>query len=462
MMAGGAPANPALDPVRFGGNLNINHNREKLSIYGGLDYTSRDVRGSREGRARILQDDGSYYWMDAEGPRPEWHINWSGRLGIDYHLSERDELKLGFYHGKQIEGRTAEYTYDNYYGDREGNRFDDPRNKVIFNPNTHERTGIFTTAALDYTHTFHDASKLTASFLYEHSELWSHLVNMDISRDNGEYGDTLLAYRQHDDNPLDGYRLSIDYTIPLADGSEIAFGYQPQLLIQDGVFQYDTLDVENNTWLPYTRFENTVKLTRWIHAGYLDYSGSRGSFVYAAGLRAEYTNQLFYVDNPDYLNIFDRPPQNDHIVKEINFFPVLHLQYNLNDRDNLILAYSKRINRPPSKNMAPFLLRRHYEVFLVGDPHLKPEYVNIAEASYTKAVGNSKLTLTGFYRNTNNAIYRVNTTLTNDDFQWYHGNSVLVRSYTNAGDDHALGAELTGDLKLTDWWKMYVGGSLYH
>jgi len=112
--------------------------------------------------------------------------------------------------------------------------------------------------------------------------------------------------------------------------------------------------------------------------------------------------------------------------------------------------------------MSPFLLRRHYEVFLVGDPSLKPEYANLAELSYVKGIGESEITFTGFYRYTNNAIYRVNTILNENESDWYHGNSVLIRSYTNAGNNQALGGEISADLKLKPWWKIYVGGSLYH
>lgn len=37
--------------------------------------------------------------------------------------------------------------------------------------------------------------------------------------------------------------------------------------------------------------------------------------------------------------------------------------------------------------MAPFLYRRHHEVYVVGDPSLKPEYLTNAELSYQTRVG---------------------------------------------------------------------------
>ncbi len=462
ILVGGVPWNEQADPFRMGGNLSFTHQQNRLKVYGGIDYNSRNVRGSREGKARILQDDGSYYWMVADGPRPEWHINHAARLGVDFEITENDAISVGFYRGRKIEGRTAEYIYNNFYGDIEENRQGNPRDIVIFNPNTHERVGKFTTASLDYVHQSTNGGTLTASFLYENSDLFSDLYNTDVSLMAGNDGDTLLSFRQHDDNPLNGFRFDLNYSVPFRSNHVFSLGYQPQYLQQKGFFEYDTLDVSNQLWNPYNEFENETVLTRWIHAGFVNFQGSFDVLDYIAGFRIEYMNQQFSVENPDYLNIFERHTTAENTVQKLDLFPVLHLQFNVNKKDHLTAAFSRRINRPPTKNMAPFLLRRHYEVFLVGDPSLKPEYASLAELTYVKGIGESQVTLTGFYRKTTNAIYRVNTVLTENESEWYHGNSVLIRSYTNSGNNQAMGGEFAADLKFTPWWKLYLGGSLYH
>lgn len=104
--------------------------------------------------------------------------------------------------------------------------------------------------------------------------------------------------------------------------------------------------------------------------------------------------------------------------------------------------------------MAPFLYRRHYEVYLVGDPELKPEYLTNFELSFDKKIGNQSFTLTGFYRGTDNAVFRVNTV--------YEEENVLIRSYTNSGNVKALGAELNANFVAGKIAKFFVGGSLYN
>lgn len=466
LMGGGTPQYEDFDPLRYGASINFMHQQGKVSLSGGLDYSSRDVRGRRVGEARILQEEGdgsTYYWMNADGDRPEWYENYAARLGLDIALSDNDKLGFGFYHGKRIEGRAAYYTYDNFFGDINGTKFNDSRNNVIYNPNSHQRDGLFSLGTIDYSHLFQNKSKLSISGLIENSRLWGNLKNEDFKEVKG--GEQTLGYKQHDNNPLTGVRLDIMYALPLENGSELSFGYQPQYTKQDGEFEYDTLEVATMNWdNPFTEFENTTEQTRWIHAAFIDYKGSVGKLNYIAGLRAEYMDQTFHIDQDDYLSIFNRENKNDYSLEKLDLFPVLHLQYEFNESDNLIFAFSRRINRPATKNMSPFLLRRHYEVFLVGDPSLKPEYSNVAELTFTKAYKSNSFSLTGFYRGTENAIYRVNTRLfgNTEEYPWYSGNSVLIRSYTNAGNNRAIGAELAGNIKITDWWKMYVAGSLYN
>jgi hypothetical protein len=115
---------------------------------------------------------------------------------------------------------------------------------------------------------------------------------------------------------------------------------------------------------------------------------AREKYEFAVGLRLEFTDQVLDMENPDYFNIFDRPAESKYEVRQLDWFPTLHLKWSITENDNLLLAGSRRINRPPTKNMAPFLYRRHYEVYVVGDPALKPEYITNLELTYDKYIGN--------------------------------------------------------------------------
>ncbi|MCF6357259.1 MAG: outer membrane beta-barrel family protein, partial [Draconibacterium sp.] len=447
-----------LNDRRGGGGLNMVFNKNNLSLFGGFNYNKRNVNGSRIGDARLLQSDGSYYHMVASGERPEWYENYSANVGVDYNLTDMSTISASYFYGHRTEGRSAFYVYNNFYGDIDKKPIPgiDPRNHWIYNPNTDNRYGVFHTGNIDLTQKFDNKSKITLSLLYEYSELSRELNNLEYEFDKptDSVGEKTEHFYQTDNTPLDAFRTSIEYEKELSDESKLGIGFQPQFLSQAGGYRYDTLDVNTGDWGTRDDFNNEIDLSRAIYAGYVDYSGTFGDFTVMAGLRLEYTDQLLKIANADSLDFFGKPILPEYKVKQLDWFPTLHLQYSFNENDALIFAASRRINRPPTKSMAPFLYRRHYEVYLVGDPELQPEYLTNFELTLDKKIGNQSFSLTGFYRGTDNAIFRVNTV--------YEEENVLIRSYTNSGNVKALGAELNANLTAGKFAKFFVGGSLYN
>ena len=447
-----------LNDDRYGGGINLSYGKENLNIYGGFNYNYKNVNGARTGDARILDTtNNSYKHMVAAGERPEWYEYYSANAGIDYQFSKASQVSASYFYGNRTEGRSAFYIYNNFYGDQQKNPIIDiPVNdEWIYNPNTDNRYGMFHTINVDFTHKLDNNAEIRTSFLYENSNLSRELdnYNYDYNPSNDQVNDVQLRFNQTDETPLDGYRFTFDYAKEFDNGNTLGLGVQPQFFTIEGDFSYDTLDVATNQLKDYTDLENGIDLTRGIYAAYIDYSGLAGKLSYVVGLRLEYTDQKMEIDNPDYFTIFDRPTKPSYTLQKLDWFPTLHASYAIGETNKLNLAASRRISRPPIKNMAPFLYRRHLEVYVVGDPALKPEYVNNVELSYEQDFGKQKVNITGFYRGVDNAIFRVNTIYTEE--------MVLIRSYTNSGNSDALGLELNANLEAGRFAKFFVGGSLY-
>ncbi|TKG93753.1 TonB-dependent receptor [Puteibacter caeruleilacunae] len=465
-LLGGAPwgnltdkySNYDLNDDRYGGGANLVYIKDRLSLYGSFNYNKKNVNGDRTGDARLLQDDGSYYHMVAAGERPEWYEYYTASTGLEYTFENNSTLAASYFYGNRTEGRSAFYVYRNFYADVNKQPIDgiDYNEDYIYNPNTDNRYGKFHTANIDYSKQFGNNAILNISALYEHSNLSRELHNLNYkyTKANDQLGAVENHYAQTDETPLDGFRLAIDYTKTFDNESELSFGVQPQFFNIEGGFSYDTLNVASNKWGDVASLENAVDLKRGVHAGYIDYSGKIGKLKYIAGLRAEYTDQSMEIENPDYFNIFERETKSRYTSNKLQLFPTLHLNYKVSDNDQVTLAGSRRISRPPIKNMAPFLYRRHYEVYVVGDPLLEPEYMNNVELSWDKNIGKQNITLTGFYRGVDNAVFRVNTV--------FEEENVLIRSYTNSGNSDAFGAELNTNLVLNSFTKLFLGGSLYN
>jgi outer membrane receptor protein involved in Fe transport len=315
---------------------------------------------------------------------------------------------------------------------------------------------MFNNINLDYDLQTGNDGKWLFSGLYEFSLLSHDIDNPNISFNPGSktLGNTLSHYMQYDETPLHAYRISAEYQKVLSNGFSLSMGLQPQYVIISGSFDYDTLNVASNLWGAYSSLENTSELRRGIYAAYVDGAGQWNNLQFKIGLRVEHTDQGLSIDNPEYFNLFERPVLERYLVQKTDFFPSLHVLYKISETDNLAFAASRRISRSPVKNMFPFLYRRHLEVYVVGDPALKPEYIQTAELSYRKNVADQQFSLTGFYRGVSNAVFRVNTV--------YPDELVLIRSFTNAGETISAGGELSANLEWDNRVKFFFGASLYH
>lgn len=474
-LIGGGPWNHLTDKFsgfkqndnRYGGGVNVMYFKDRLSLYGGLNFNRRNVNGSRTGDARILVENNVYRHMVASGERPEWYQSATANIGAEFALSDKSVLSGSYFYGTRQEGRSAFYLYNNFFADKNKQTIAgvDRDDRWIYNPNTDDRLGQFQSANIDFVHNFNKQSDLKISALYEHSGLERRLVNENYHYNqlNATIGSKELEFRQSDDSPLDGVRLSVDYSSQFTDGSRLSVGLQPQYMQISGVFYYDTLNVANGNLMPYTALENEVALTRGIYAAYVSYSGKINKLSYIAGLRMEYTDQNVDILSADYFSLFDGAKQSNYKTNKFDLFHTLHLNWEPTEKDKFTFATSRRVSRPPLKNLAPFLYRRHLEVYEVGDPELQPEYMMNFELSYGRRIGKQNISLTGFYRGVDNAVFRVNT-VTNEIQKVYDviGEDVLIRSYTNAGNSKSLGAELNANIDAGKYAKFFVGGSLYN
>ncbi|MCT4586261.1 MAG: TonB-dependent receptor [Carboxylicivirga sp.] len=486
-MVGGTPwtnkddvySRQKLDNNRYNTSLSLMYNKDRLSISGALSMQSRNNKGRGIIDPYIYQHPeesvsgypGSYYVLDGEGSRPKWYTNMITNFGLNYQLSDNAELAASYQYSKRTSGRTANYVYKAYFADSpEGEPYPGTLQE-IYNPNDIHRDGWFSNLSVDYIQTINEQSKLSTSFIYETSNLEQTIDNKEFQYDGERYyyDDTPDFHSfQSDETPLNAYRFVLDYQHKFDNGNTINTGVQPQWIRLDGEFAYDTI-IGNGYWgdPSIESYDNSIDLKRDVYSAYIDYEGTSGKLNYVIGLRAEYMDQLMNVSGTEYFEyvygyfkeVGDGRDfnQKDFKQRKFDLFPTLHAKYDVNEQNSLSLAASRRINRPPAKDMAPFLYRRHQEIYEMGDPLLEPEYTLNAELNYTRRFGNNNVTLTGFYRGVNNAIYRVNRVA----YDMGNPGGVLLRSYTNAGNQKALGAEMGMNFDLLKKVKLFVGGAVY-
>ncbi|RAV99020.1 outer membrane beta-barrel family protein [Pseudochryseolinea flava] len=422
-------------PLRFGGDVTFNYKKQKWNFSLAANYKRDDLAGYRDGEATTTLGD-IRTTNPSSGERSYESYSYGLKTVVNYALNERSFIEAGFYGGKRSQFRTANIYYDqtrtNITTGQVANALS------YFNKNLRERKGDFLVASLDYGYSFQDKSALLLSALYEKTILGGPTNNVDVAPNNEQF-----VYNRaiiEEENPLDGYRIKADYTKKITDKSKLEAGYQYRYLLHLGDFRYNQFDI-NNGWAIRNDLSNEIELKRTIHALYSQYSHDDRKFSYQAGLRLEYVDRVLTDDEEHYT--FER----------VNLFPSASLLYTITQDLKLKAGYSKRINHTTSNMMNPFPARRHSEVLETGDPNLLPEYIDVSELGIIKDINDHSLSLTAYHRHVKNVINRVND---------IYNDTILVRTFTNAGNANAWGAELSVDIKLTSWWTIFAGTNAYN
>lgn len=441
---------------RYGIDGTYNIRRDKWNISIGANYQRKDISGRREGDVWTIVDD-VFTSFPSDGERSFDEENYSGRFTVDFTPNSNDEFSLGFYAGKREKARTADILYNN-----EAYPVGDEDNKIFelsyFNENLRIRKGDFVLGSIDYAHTFSDESKLSTSFLYEYTLLGGPTTNRNSNFPNTE--SLIQDEFNTNDNPLNGFRGQLDYTWkPLAFGT-IETGYQYRTLNNRGDFFYGRRTDLNDDFIRVDLFSSDIDLIRTIHSGYAQLSGKKNKWEYAAGLRLEILDRELIL--ADKAGTFQETL--DYNYEKL--FPSASVQYSLNDKTNLKLAYSKRVDRPSAFKLNPFREREHSETLEQGDKNLLPEFIDLVELGITKkfSKGNS-IFATTYFRNVENLVNRVNQIYNGppidpDDSRF--DNVVLDRIYSNIGTGRSLGLEFGAQIKPTDKWSNFIGFNIYN
>jgi outer membrane receptor protein involved in Fe transport len=188
---------------------------------------------------------------------------------------------------------------------------------------------------------------------------------------------------------------------------------------------------------------NGFQYSDHILSAYGIYANSFKKFKYQAGMRFE---QAFTLSNQVTLNQqFER--------NFYNFFPSMHLKYAVTDEKEFALSYSKRVNRPGNGQLNPYPDYSDKLNYRIGNPYLKPEFVDSYELSFGKFTRNLSFTITGFYRNTKNNITR---------FKRIGADGISVISFENVSESHSPGAEVTYNQTFSKWFRMNGNVSAFY
>ena len=134
----------------------------------------------------------------------------------------------------------------------------------------------------------------------------------------------------------------------------------------------------------------------------------------------------------------------------------MHFSYKLDDANQFILSYTKRIERPRGWNLEPFITWSDAYNVRQGNPGLKPEDIDSYEAGYQRYFGKNLFSLETYYRVTNDKIENIRSVYDNAGYD-----NVILRSVKNVGNDYSFGTEMMLDFNVVDWFKLNLMGNVF-
>ncbi len=240
----------------------------------------------------------------------------------------------------------------------------------------------------------------------------------------------------------------IDYELPIGEISKFEAGYR----IDNNVNDYDFLNRETDINLSYgivNAYSGNTVYDETINAGYIQFKSKFDKLGYQLGLRAE-NSQI----NIEYESLSGNTSNKKKDYT--GFFPSVFLSYDLGSNNNqLLLNYSRRINRPRSWFLIPYptSLANRQNLFR-GNEDLNPSYIDSFELGY--AIQKKKFTInpTLYYRKTKDDVKFV---LLSQSI----GSDVLVTSPYNVGNETSYGLDLNVTADLLPWYKIMASADLF-
>ncbi|OOV13182.1 TonB-dependent receptor domain-containing protein [Flavobacterium sp. LM4] len=376
---------------RFNSSAILNHKTDKWNF--GLSYDNRFA-----GRTKEIKGSRTNYFIEdehnIEQNRNDKRTEQLQNLKFNIDFSPNEKNNFSFEAIGNMEGQNNDETLKTLMK-RENNNF--------FSNNTRhslelERSKV-AEFALNYDRKFSDERKsltasITSSLNRDHENTAIDTYNYNESKD--QTGDVFLQ-RTHNYENGNVSNVIFDYSFPVFEKSIIETGYKGTFRFFNSDFE--SADNSNGEYIVNPASSNIFKFHEQINAVYGMFNSVIGNaevsqWKYNLGIRAEQASNDGKIQKNS----------NSFSNNYLKLFPSASLQYNLKTDEFIKFAYSKRINRPQLGQLNPFVditdaLNPH-----TGNPFLKPEIINIAEANYNKEWSKYSFSMNAFYRNATNTI----------------------------------------------------------
>ncbi len=409
-------------PEMVGTGINLNFRKEKFNLFTNIGLNYRKSPGKGSTNQTFYRDSLPDLIYSSESDRLRGGYGGNLQLGVDYYLNKLNTITLSGMYRAQRGRNIGTVIYQDFTEDGEV-FLETVREDLEEEPSQNFEV------ALSHTKKYKEKGrKWTTDFKFLGKD------DTETNTFTESYSDNREDLAQKADNVEDEQTLILqtDYVHPLGKDHKFELGLKGSLRNIQNDYKVEQLD-DNGDWSIFRDLFDELTYKENIYAAYAIYGNKFKKFSYQAGLRAEYSDiqtelKLSNVTNPR---------------SYFNFFPSAHLSYEVNEKNQLQISYSRRLTRPRFWYLLPFVTLTDVRQQWKGNPDLNPEYTNSVELGYLKYFENGSLLTSVYYRYRTDLIERLRLSDS-------HGNVEMLP--VNLGTQNAYGIELSGNYKLTKWW----------
>lgn len=430
----GGNAGNGTDYWNYGGDFITSINKGKFKFNIGGQFTNRNRFRTIE-QVRITSIGEEESKIESEGVHRFFGKNYGGNIAMEYAPTESDVFSVGLDVKQRQWNAAANYFFDQYSND-----------SLISSYENRERT-------------LRDFFVLSGSLGYQHliKKNKDHFISVTSTynlHDGTEDAQTEYfslenvfqgGNRNTEVGPSNSVRVSLDYQYPFKNGMKLQLGTRGDFGFSSDdqdAYQYNS---DSSDYLRLDQYSMDVAYKQNVYAGYGIIGGKwKEKLGYQVGVRAEYTDR--------YIELATDPDLNT-IVQRLDWFPSAHFSYQLDKKNQFKASGSRRINRPRTWFLEPFIAWEDPYTVRQGNPNLLPEYIQSYELGYIRELKKGSFSSELYFRNTSNITQRI---------QEVYDTNVIVKRPVNAGVSQAMGLELSFNKKLVKWWTLDAGANFFY
>ncbi len=422
----------------YGGDFLFNYKQGKWGYFVGGDYNKREFDGDTElNRESYTNSETSYITNNGVS---DHNMNRSNiRAGIDFQPNDKNSLNMELSAGQRSFKSSSTFNYSEWTSS-------DLSPYQYLNTESGERARQMYSVNGTYLHRFDGKGhelKVTASHRYRDSDDTSENQLYD------ESGVKVEGRKNTEDGPSNQFQGNVDYSKPIGEEGKLELGYQ--IALNTNTDETALMIDEDGSGLYFEDplYTNKTSYTKDIHSLYATYVNTYQRLGYQVGLRGEYTYREIDLVNSNNVGAND----GTSVIDRMDWFPTVHLSYKLPERQELMTSYTRRIQRPRSYYLEPFITWTDAYNVREGNADLLPEYIDAYEIAYLKKWDKAFVNFEGYYRITHNKTEWIRSV---------YENNIIMRSPENVGKDYSLGLDATLSFDIFPWWRADWSTSMYN